>query len=468
VVEGPIELGFHEWDIDRFGNREHIPYHVKLSLEGIPQHAWFREVADQVLCDEAIVHHVLEDTLRRTDQRAFECWAYCKDPSRIPQVVYLSLAQFDPDSARGVQVHFVRPRNVQWSHVFRVLIHIDAVEDLLFYHYPREELIADGKVPWRDFSWQYGRADGELQEEELHPPTRYCGQDWRRPRGPPPNDDDADRNHKRSRGRSFMDRMSRCMDDRGSRERQRARTNASGWFGGESSHGRTRKLKEQTPPKEGEDIQLLEQLKRDEPQSKQLGMEARMDEAKFTQGTDAITIIPHEKWDNATWMSEQARRDELQNKQNEVEGRSVDSTFIQTSDAIIIIPQMRIDDSDKILDFNGTTPQPDTCNVFEEQLLSQTGGSESTQKNAHLIMELEERGNINIIKKASIWPEQNLERGQMTSQIQEMDKRHDNLMVEQAAHTPQVLEQINASPTRIVQTIQAQGQELQEVLRLFK
>jgi hypothetical protein len=250
--------------------------------------------------------------------------------------------------------------------------------------------------------------------------------------------------------------------------RERARTNASGWFGGESSHGRTRKLKEQTPPKEGEDIQLLEQLKRDEPQSKQLGMEARMDEAKFTQGTDAITIIPHEKWDNATWMSEQARRDELQNKQNEVEGRSVDSTFIQTSDAIIIIPQMRIDDSDKILDFNGTIPQPDTCNVFEEQLLSQTGGSESTQKNAHLVMELEERGNINIIKKASIWPEQNLERGQMTSQIQEMDKRHDNLMVEQAAHTPQVLEQINASPTRIVQTIQAQGQELQEVLRLFK
>jgi hypothetical protein len=36
VVEGLIELGFHEWDIDRFGNREHIPYHIKLSLEGIP------------------------------------------------------------------------------------------------------------------------------------------------------------------------------------------------------------------------------------------------------------------------------------------------------------------------------------------------------------------------------------------------------------------------------------------------
>jgi hypothetical protein len=73
VVEGPIELGFHEWDMDRFGTKDSMPYHVKLSLEGIPQHAWYKEVADKVLCDEAIIHHVSEDSLRRTDQRAFEC-----------------------------------------------------------------------------------------------------------------------------------------------------------------------------------------------------------------------------------------------------------------------------------------------------------------------------------------------------------------------------------------------------------
>jgi hypothetical protein len=96
VVEGPIELGFHEWDIDHFGNREHIPYHVKLNLEGIPQHAWSREVADKVLCDKVIVHHVLEDIVRCTDQRVYECWTFCKYPSRLPQVVFLSLAQFDP------------------------------------------------------------------------------------------------------------------------------------------------------------------------------------------------------------------------------------------------------------------------------------------------------------------------------------------------------------------------------------
>jgi hypothetical protein len=39
------------------------------------------------------------------------------------------------------------------GHVFKILIHIDVVEDLLFSHYPREELIVDEKIPWRDFVW---------------------------------------------------------------------------------------------------------------------------------------------------------------------------------------------------------------------------------------------------------------------------------------------------------------------------
>jgi hypothetical protein len=47
------------------------------------------------------------------------------------------------------------------AHVFKILIHLDVVEDLLFYHYPKE-LLAYGKVSWRDFEWQFGRPDGEL------------------------------------------------------------------------------------------------------------------------------------------------------------------------------------------------------------------------------------------------------------------------------------------------------------------
>jgi hypothetical protein len=66
-------------------------------------------------------------------------------------------------------VHFSRRRGVKHAHAFWVLIHIDAIEDMMFYHHPQEELIADGKVLWKLFAWRLGHADGELDEDELHP-----------------------------------------------------------------------------------------------------------------------------------------------------------------------------------------------------------------------------------------------------------------------------------------------------------
>jgi hypothetical protein len=81
------------------------------------------------------------------DQRAFYCWAISKDPSKIHQTVYLSIAKKD-SSAANPHVHFVRPRQAIHCNVFRILIHIDAIEDLMLYHFPREDLVAGGKIPW--------------------------------------------------------------------------------------------------------------------------------------------------------------------------------------------------------------------------------------------------------------------------------------------------------------------------------
>jgi hypothetical protein len=74
-------------------------------------------------------------------------------------------------------VHFSRPRGVKHAHVFRVLIHINAIEDLMFYHHPREELITDGKVSWKEFAWRPRHADGELDEDDLHPNLQRCDKD---------------------------------------------------------------------------------------------------------------------------------------------------------------------------------------------------------------------------------------------------------------------------------------------------
>jgi hypothetical protein len=91
AVDGPVELGLHPWDVDRFGDNELFPYHAKICVEGIPQHIWSKEVVSKLLGDESIIIHVEEDTARKVDQRSFDCWVVCNDLSRIPQLVLLSI-----------------------------------------------------------------------------------------------------------------------------------------------------------------------------------------------------------------------------------------------------------------------------------------------------------------------------------------------------------------------------------------
>jgi hypothetical protein len=58
VIDGALELHFNAWDLDEFGDRVMLPYHIKLCLEGIPHHAWSQEIVDKILCEEAVIHHV--------------------------------------------------------------------------------------------------------------------------------------------------------------------------------------------------------------------------------------------------------------------------------------------------------------------------------------------------------------------------------------------------------------------------
>jgi hypothetical protein len=198
-------------------------------------------VADKVLCDVAIIHHVEESTRRKLDLRAFQCWAFSKDPSMIPWSVFLTLTHQEVDPFSNAQVHFVRPRNMKNAHVFKILIHIDVVEDLMFYHYPREELLADGKVPWRDFSWQYGLVDGDTRDDEgdedFHPLPCFCANDvapWHRK-----DEDDDDRDQQRPKSRSILRRVPSWMEGRGrGRSRNNDRHRESGWYRGESSRTR--------------------------------------------------------------------------------------------------------------------------------------------------------------------------------------------------------------------------------------
>jgi hypothetical protein len=78
-------------------DRTVIPFHVKLSIEGLALYAWTLTIVDKVMCDEVVIHHVEEVTRKKIDQRAYQCWAFCKDPLRIPETVFLTLIDHDTD-----------------------------------------------------------------------------------------------------------------------------------------------------------------------------------------------------------------------------------------------------------------------------------------------------------------------------------------------------------------------------------
>jgi hypothetical protein len=191
--------------------------------------------------------HVEEVTLKKVDLMTFDCWVLCKDPSRIPQMVYMLLGKSEPGLGGVVHVQSFRPREYKNNHVVRVLIHVDTVEDLLFYRYPCGELLADGDTSWKEFRWQLGQLDGDVFEDDLHPTPSIYDQDRKQLRRRPRDDDDHDLVRSRPRARSIPSRMSRRSEGQGrSRERHDWWGKGSGGFAGSASHGRTRR--ERSPP----------------------------------------------------------------------------------------------------------------------------------------------------------------------------------------------------------------------------
>jgi hypothetical protein len=115
-------------------------------------------------------------------------------------MVYLTLTDRYGDPSLDARPQFTRPCNVKQGKTFRVLIHIDLVEDLTFYYYPLEQLIAEGKVHLREFFWSLRLPNGNMDEEDIRLIERYCrlGREHRKH----PRDDD-DNNSERRRPRGF-------------------------------------------------------------------------------------------------------------------------------------------------------------------------------------------------------------------------------------------------------------------------
>jgi hypothetical protein len=159
--------------------------------------------------------------------------------------VYLSIAKKD-SSAANPHVHFVRPRQAIHCNVFRILIHIDAIEDLMLYHFPREDLVAGGKIPWWEFNWQFGRADRDLGEEVMHPLLDFVGRLGHSSEG---LIEMMMTKTKSWGGSQHRDWLSREPEYRGrSRVHQADTRRGSGWHRGESYRGKGDRLQDNLFP----------------------------------------------------------------------------------------------------------------------------------------------------------------------------------------------------------------------------
>jgi hypothetical protein len=153
-------------------------------------------------------------------------------------------------------------------------------------------------VPWREFAWRSGVADGELEEEDLHLPPKFCGGDPHLRRHPR-EDDDGDIDQKKPRAHNIIGRLSHWIDNRSrSRGRHPERDRGNDWYRGESSRRGMRSRDLASPPpsrgspslEENRAMRMLWQNKGQmEPQqsSPTKTMEA-------IEHSDAIWIIPQE------------------------------------------------------------------------------------------------------------------------------------------------------------------------------
>ncbi|KAE8821847.1 hypothetical protein D1007_00035 [Hordeum vulgare] len=115
-----VRLFFCPWNRQAQATHTMLRFQVMLEIEGIPPHAWDREVVECLLGSSCMVDTVAPETHSRADLSSFKVSARTANPNSIPAIRWLTV----PDLV--LISPLVEPTLLQC----RVLIHLDEVRDL--------------------------------------------------------------------------------------------------------------------------------------------------------------------------------------------------------------------------------------------------------------------------------------------------------------------------------------------------
>ncbi|XBI27075.1 hypothetical protein VPH35_051627 [Triticum aestivum] len=188
-----IRLFFRQWNRQAQAVHSQLNYKVSLVLEGIPPHAWEREIAEDLLGTSCLVDMVAPESSSRRDLSAFKLTAWTAEPDSIPSLRWLAIPE------PGLVAPLSLPPLLQ----YKVLIHLDSVADYSEWDEPlflgvssgsdQSGVPSDGRIsggaapavvprrlPWR-FGARDSRGQGVGSSSGKTPDTPATGDSWRLP-----------------------------------------------------------------------------------------------------------------------------------------------------------------------------------------------------------------------------------------------------------------------------------------------
>ncbi|KAM0931562.1 hypothetical protein ACQ4PT_000265 [Festuca glaucescens] len=199
-----------------------MSFRVRLCLEGVPAYGLTPYVAERVIGRRCSFDRLDDASALLTNARSLDCWAWTANPSSIPKVVWLTFTSRGAGGlASEVFVHEVRPTGSKRGATFRVLVHLDLMEDYssapLDFFGSSTDAAAFKPTPVA-FDWHYltvdGRAPMPMQHEEDDETLARAAALARRNRGAPKDD------HPRHRPRSDDHDEDRDRDGAARRDRR--------------------------------------------------------------------------------------------------------------------------------------------------------------------------------------------------------------------------------------------------------